>query len=135
MTVPEVVRDMENRVRPVKYGEDETRGLVVPATVDMWAGWLQDAYMRLVGELARISHDMDSLLPASCSEKSPSEEYLKEYAETYNCKYPVEEGDNDDWLDDAKWEMEYCGQCDYEWCCAVRLRRLVKELKEELPKG
>ena len=133
MTIPELVKNMQDHVKPISYDGDIVRKtpMVMPGTVDLWVGWLQDAYMRLVSEFAKLSHGLDWHTPANCDGRTPSEEYLKEYAKTYDFKYPTEEGD-DAWLEDAGYDMDWCIQCDNPDCENVKLRKLVSELKEGL---
>ena len=132
MTIPEIIRAMRYSVRPVKYGEDIVSAIMpVPADIMLWAIRVDEAYRRLVSEFAKLSHGLDWHTPTNCDGCTPSEEYLKEYAESTDNKYPPEEG-KDDWLEDAKYDMEYCHQCGNTDCEYVKMRELVKRLREEI---
>ena len=131
MTIPEIVMDMAWQTRPISYDGDIVRERPIPATVDIWSMKIQSVYMELIANLSRISHELGGHHPADCDNATPSEEYLKEYAEDNGFKY---HGDNRDenLRDDAKWDMDCCQQCGNEECAVVKLRRLVDPLREEI---
>ena len=120
---------MRHSVRPVSYGGDIVSATMpVPADIEVWACRIEESYGELVSELVKLSRGMDGMHPNDCDACEPSDEYLKEYAESVDAKYPPVEGD-DAWVEDAKWDMDYCGQCDNKDCATVKLREFVAALK------
>lgn len=131
MTIPEVVKAMRHSVRPVSYGGDIVSATMpVPADIELWASRVEEAYGGLLSQLAKLTHEIDGARPNDCDAREPSEEYLREYAESVDAKYPPVEGD-DAWTEDARWDMDCCEQCGNRDCAAVKFRELVNTLKEE----
>ena len=131
MTIPEIVKAMRHSVRPVSYGGDIVSATMpVPADIEVWACRIDEAYGELVSELVKLSRGIDGMKPNDCDACEPSDEYLKEYAESVDAKYPPVEGD-DAWTEDARWDMDCCEQCGNRDCAAVKFRELVNGLKEE----
>ena len=131
MTIPEILAELCGFAdRQERQGLYDCRDLPTDS-LRAYADRVGEAYRELVDKIEKLSREMDGFQSGDCDSRTPSEEYLRDYAESMDEKYPPEEG-HDDWLDDAKWCMDNCGDCGAEGCTAVRLRKLVRELKEGL---
>ena len=130
MTIPEILAELCGFAdRQERQGLYDCRDLPTDS-LRAYADRVGEAYRDLVDKIAKLSRGFDTFSPSRCSEVKMSEEYLKGYAETYDFKYPPEEGD-DAWLEDAGYDMDQCIQCDNPDCENVKLRKLVRELKED----
>lgn len=77
--------------------------------------------------LRALSNGLLSFSPADCDNMEPSEETIREYAESMDIS---PDQIDDDVREDVRYNMEYCEECGHEECPIIQMYRLIEKLKE-----